>query len=292
VPGQLKLGAHGEKDLARYIWSLDGGNTTTTAPERLGGPAVITVIPKHDFLRTLSVYSLDVAGHLSPTRTYRFLVTAEEPQAGRWLLDETGTDPVAVDELGRNPGTSSGGVTRVAGRHTDGGNAAHFSAPSAITTKSAVLATDHNFSVTAWVRLTDTAVDHVAVAQLGTNTSNFELGYRADAQNVCFGISADDTPGAPTTRACATGRYKAGQWVHLAGVYDALEHQIRLYVDGGSNLAGETVVAGLSTNWKSTGPLTIGNGWGGSHWVGDIDDVTVYQRVLSEVEIQMQALDS
>jgi hypothetical protein len=291
IPGQLKLAANGERDLAEYVWSLDAGAATTVAPPRLGGAVVITVTPESDLLRQLSVYSLDVAGHRSPTRIYRFLVTPPEPEAGHWLLDETGTDPVARDVLERNPGISSGGVTRVAGRHQQAGNAAHFGAPSSISTARPVLATERMFSVTAWVRLTDSAADHVAVSQRGTTGSNFELGYLADERNLCFTITTAEGVDAPLARACTRGAVKFGEWVHLAAVFDPFKRQIRLYVDGGSNLIGETAVQNVAGSLRSAGPMTIGSAWQTRHWLGDIDDVTAYQRVLSEAEISSQALD-
>ena len=73
-----------------------------------------------------------------------------------------------------------------------------------------------------------------------------------------------------------------GKWHHFAAVYDGAE--FRLYVDG--NPDGSEA---------STGPITVStynvfigenSQATGRHWNGQIDDVRVYSRALTEAEVK------
>ena len=73
----------------------------------------------------------------------------------------------------------------------------------------------------------------------------------------------------------------AGTWTHLAGTYDGATH--RLYVNG-IQVAQLALTGAIAT---STGPLKIGGNAIWSEWFnGQIDEVRLYSRALSAVEIQ------
>jgi hypothetical protein len=152
-----------------------------------------------------------------------------------------------------------------------------------------------SFAVSAWVRLADATRDHIIVSQAGAQRTMFELGYRAGVNRLCFSVSHADTPAAAVTRACTTKAPAVGQWTHLAGVFDVVQGKVSLYINGGTNLFGETAVVNHSaTPYPTVGPLLVGRGWSGgapaASWLGDIDEVWAYQRVLTEEEIEDQAL--
>ena len=70
-------------------------------------------------------------------------------------------------------------------------------------------------------------------------------------------------------------------WTHLAATYDGAV--LRLYVNGA--LAGSIAVSGAMA--ASTGVLRIGgNGVWGEWFAGLIDEVRVYNRVLTASEVQ------
>jgi hypothetical protein len=90
--------------------------------------------------------------------------------------------------------------------------------------------------------------------------------------------------GAVTKAATETPANAYGQWVNLVGVFDAVTGTLSLYVNG--VLAGEGT---LATSWRGTGGLFIGsgtkNGAPAGHWQGGVDDVRMYNEVLSHEQI-------
>jgi|GEM_PF-2420409 len=80
-----------------------------------------------------------------------------------------------------------------------------------------------------------------------------------------------------TTTEAAT----AGQWYHVAAVYDGSTTTLRLYVDG--SFIGESVVA---VNTSNTDPLRIGSSYCcGEYFHGTIDEVRIWNLARSESEI-------
>jgi hypothetical protein len=80
-----------------------------------------------------------------------------------------------------------------------------------------------------------------------------------------------------------------GSWYHLAGVFD--HGELRIYVDGqlaGSADAAFTETGSGSTDW-SIGARSIGGAGGDQFFIGELDDVRVYSRVLSDEEIAYDA---
>ena len=78
-----------------------------------------------------------------------------------------------------------------------------------------------------------------------------------------------------------TAQLAASTWTHLAATYDG--STLRLYVNG--TLASSKAVGGSMA--PSTGPLQIGGNTIWPEWfAGQIDEVRVYNRVLSATEVQ------
>lgn len=73
-----------------------------------------------------------------------------------------------------------------------------------------------------------------------------------------------------------------GQWHHVAGVKNGNDYS--LYVDG---ILRDSITDSHPMNGSSGLPLAIGRApsWAGSYFSGDLDDVRVYNRVLSSDEI-------
>ena len=73
--------------------------------------------------------------------------------------------------------------------------------------------------------------------------------------------------------------YPLNTWHHIVGSYQSGSNQIRLYSDG--VLADVGTGGAMTTN---SGSLTIGNGPGGT-FKGVVDDIRIYNRVLSGSEV-------
>jgi hypothetical protein len=70
------------------------------------------------------------------------------------------------------------------------------------------------------------------------------------------------------------------RWVHVAGVYDSVEEEIRLYVNG--TLIDSAVAENDIT---LEGDLRVGKNHYGNHLIGTIDDVATFRKALSQEEI-------
>ncbi len=153
-----------------------------------------------------------------------------------------------------------------------------------------VVDTLRSYSVAAWVKLNPGAANgvyHSAVSIDGTNVSGFFLQYCGACGKFAFAALNGDDTGASTVRAQAQDAPQAGTWYHLVGVYDATAGQLRLYVNGALQdtqpytgafaASGHTIIgAGKFTNRVD-------------YWPGQIDDVSLYQGVLSDQQIQQLA---
>lgn len=76
----------------------------------------------------------------------------------------------------------------------------------------------------------------------------------------------------------------AGEWTHVVGVFSAAEGVYRVYVNG--RLAADGSRRGMRPAERNDLPLRIGaDSQGGHRFIGDIDRVTIYGRVVSEREV-------
>jgi hypothetical protein len=281
VPGAFTLTpASADTDVLSYRWGLDVDTPTTVANPAAGTKtATITVTPTKDQRHTLTVVSIDRAGNPSDEQNYDFYVRPVTTPVGWWQLDESAGTTAADSMPNGHPATATGGLTWAAGRV---GGAGHFNGTDAsLSTTGPPLRTDVSFSVSAWVRLTDTFHNITALGQDGVRNSPFLLRYDGEKDRWGMEMTSADNDSETLDRALSAAPPRYFVWTHLTGVYDAPNHQIRLYVDG----VPQTPVS-HATSWNSTGALTIGRGkWHGfliDQWAGDLDDVQVFQGVLPD----------
>jgi Concanavalin A-like lectin/glucanases superfamily len=201
---------------------------------------------------------------------------------GSWRLDSThGT--VASDATGANPGTAFN-VLWGAGR---GGWGDFNGTDSQIVTAGPVLNTGPgaSFTVAAWVYLTKYAVNVTAVSQDSTGDSAFCLQYYSGGTGWGFTRYAANSVTPSPVSAQSTSPAVLNTWVHLVGVYDADDGQLRLYVNGKpQGTATDT------TPYASHGSLAIGRAQFGAQdidWFpGRINDVEVFQQALTPTEVK------
>jgi hypothetical protein len=75
-----------------------------------------------------------------------------------------------------------------------------------------------------------------------------------------------------------------GLWHHIVAVRDAVENEIRLYVDGVGDSSSATYSAGFDA--PSPTALNVGHLQSGYNYDGTLDEVALYDRALSAAEIQ------
>jgi hypothetical protein len=143
-----------------------------------------------------------------------------------------------------------------------------------------------NGTVSAWVK---TTAHGAGLGYLVDKFNNSPLG--ADAGAVRGYILAVSSAKAAffigdatiSQNAASAGSVNDGVWRHLVGTYDGTT--IRIYVDG--LLDGETASTRMPT--ETTEPLQLGSNVEAiatAHYVGDMDEVRIYNRALSADEIK------
>jgi len=143
--------------------------------------------------------------------------------------------------------------------------------------------TDDKVSLAAWVNFDSVAYTQMIVCKVFNNTTHaspyFSYGLHTLTNGqprfwISRAAGAAYQPG-------AAGMFKVQTWHHIAGVYDGA--QLKLYLDGAlaassnvtGNLLGYDTVLRLGTNGGLTEQLN-----------GKLDDVRIYHRALSEMEIR------
>jgi hypothetical protein len=158
--------------------------------------------------------------------------------------------------------------------------------------KTSSLDVTSSFSVTAWIYATSAPVDDAAIVSnllySTTTPGGFQLDTTIDKGPRALGFKLSnpaDAGGLIFARYGATV-FKLQQWYFVAGVYDATALTLHVYVDGKLDdgpLAG-TVQSALP---KSTLDVHIGHRPSStlSNFSGTIDEVRVYPRALSDLDI-------
>ncbi|MEV4110943.1 LamG-like jellyroll fold domain-containing protein [Nonomuraea sp. NPDC049695] len=214
------------------------------------------------------------------------LATGSTPAGltAHWRLEEpAGNERVYGEGGGPLSATVQGGATF--GGRGQVGTAMQLTGPGAYaSTAGPVLNTTRNFAVSAWVKLpTTAATDMTIVSQDGANQSGFYLKYRAANKKWAFMRTAGDVTAPTSLTAYSANTAVLGQWTHLVGVQDVVAGKLRLYVNG-----VESGTNSLPPVWQAGGGLQIGRAkWNGGpvdYVTGAIDDVRIYDRVLSAEE--------
>lgn len=281
----VTFGANGGTDVTSYQYSVNGDATTldkTATPSAAGGSVTVAVLPDR-FVNWINVRSVDKASNKSAVATVVFYADTPSDPVGDWAMDETGDGTVAADSsVNARDATLGGGATWVDGMT---GSAVELDGSTGYAaTSTSVLNTAASFSVSAWVRDTDTTHTGVVASQTSTNNDGFALYYSVGYNRWVFNRNSSDG-NATTVRAISTSVPVQGQWTHLIGVYDAVNKQIRVYVNG----VLEATTA-FTTPWNAIGALQFGRGGiapsFSNYWEGDIDGAKVYDRVLLPGEVQ------
>jgi endo-1,4-beta-xylanase len=214
----------------------------------------------------------------------RDTLTAWQPPAdapnGWWWLDDP-DDATAYDaSAGGRQATVLGGATLGAEGRVPGSGAYGDTGTAEASTAARVVRTDASYTVSAWVRLTDAAQARVAVSQDGPEVSGFYLMYQQYSNRWEFTVPSAGRQPLVWQTAQASTVPQRDVWTHLAGVYDAANRRLLIYVNG--TLAGQR--DGV-VSWPAEGALRIGRSLSGAHFAGRIADVRTWPRALRAADV-------
>jgi hypothetical protein len=279
VTGSVTVSASAADNLAvaGVQFLLDGaplGAELTASPYSMSWNSASATNGGH----TLSARARDTAGNT--TTSAGVAVTVSNTQAAGLVAAYSfneGTGVTAADASGNNnTGVLSNATWTAQGRF---GNALLFDGTSSVVTiaSSASLTLTTGLTLEAWVYPTGSVDYWRTVIQKAVDAFYLQAGSNlaTPAMGGTFGGSGG------TTTAYAASALPLNTWSHLAATYDGA--QIRVYVNGA--LAGSQAVTGaLETNGNA---IRIGaNTYAGESFQGHIDEVRIYNRALSQAEIQ------
>jgi len=146
-----------------------------------------------------------------------------------------------------------------------------------------------NITVNAWINVSNATNNEQKI--ISTTESGgyalFTTGSTAD-QCAAYQLAFIVSTSSGYRKACAARSLVAnGTWSHIVGTYDG--NNIALYVNG--VLAGSDSYGGATVRYTKSNPTCIGGEsttsacTGGDNFIGSIDDVRIYNRVLSNTEI-------
>jgi Concanavalin A-like lectin/glucanases superfamily len=271
-------------DVVKYCYGVnadpvcDSDHTVTTT----GGAAkTATFRPTRAGTNFLYVQAFDSAGNGSEPEVYEYRVKEGQPARAEWQLDDAAGATQATGTAGDRTLDLVG--SPVLGAPGKVGTGVEFNGTDAyLQSDIPTVHTNISITVAAWVkldRMPTTAA--IVAAQPGNDAPGFELYYSQLYDRWVFNQYSSDSPTATPVRAMSAtaGGVTAGQWYHLAGSYDAVNHVMALYVNG--TLVGSTP---YSTAWDARRGLQIGagnySGSPGSFFPGTIDDVRIYDKAL------------
>ncbi|GIF24588.1 hypothetical protein BJ973_008067 [Actinoplanes tereljensis] len=198
-----------------------------------------------------------------------------------WSMNENNGTTTADDSAYARPATLSG-ATWTTG-HT--GSGLNFNGTTAYASAtSTALQTDRSFTVAGWAKLSDASTTRTVVAQDGTDRTPFALLYYPTSDEWEFGVTNLSTSGSYVRVGAGAGSMTLNRWTHLVGVYDHEAGTATLYVDG---VKKSSVLVG--NLWLAPGATAIGRTWWNAaqanFWAGGIDDVRLYQGILTQDQI-------
>lgn len=193
-----------------------------------------------------------------------------------WKLDD-GAGTIALDSEGGHDGTLVNGPSWVAGQDGDAldfdGANDRIDVPHADT-----LSLANTMSFTSWINPQSIGGNYntIIAKDGGGATSNYYFGLWQD--EIVFGFFA----GATFREVFTDGLgIQAGSWQHIAATFDDTANEVLLYLDGSLVHTGVINFSPTAVN----ADLTIGRSPDGEFWNGLLDDVRIYDSVLSAADI-------
>lgn len=202
---------------------------------------------------------------------------------GHWKLDETGVTTVAVDSSTQG---NNGTLNSLSGANTTPGpfySGLSFSGSSTSISvaDSSTLDLSDDFSFGGWYRFTGSSSDggmRLLSRQDGSNWLFLQYDPATDRWRVGLHrgslVNLYSPPGEPVA--------SDQLWHHIMVVRERDGSTLRLYIDGRESSS----LTGATGSVNPAGSLIIGAIGTGERWIGDIDDIRLYNRALSALEVR------
>ena len=206
--------------------------------------------------------------------------------AGYAFSEASGT--LTADVSGNNnTGTLSGAARTAAGQF---GSALVFNGTSAFVDlgNPAALQLTGSMTISAWIKAAAFPVDDAAVVSRFTRgaAQGFQFDTTVDTGPRTIGFKLTGASGALMIRYGAT-TLQLNQWYFMTGVYDAAARTLDVYLNGQLN---NGTLLGTVTATQQNSPLNVSigrrTGLSGFAFNGTIDEVRIYNRALTQAEIQ------
>ncbi|MDW5328922.1 LamG-like jellyroll fold domain-containing protein [Plantactinospora sp. KLBMP9567] len=296
----------GAADVVKYVYGWAGQvEPLITVTVSAGASYTVSLTPPRYGYNVLNVYSVDRANKRSETGAHRFLTGAPSAPRAHWPLDsidshQFGDQIGSADLVIENSDITWTPDTWVLGERTPIFDSDAAGMSGSATATGTGLDTSGSFSVAAWVRIPSGAlcppeVNRTAVSIDGAQVSGFTLTHNCTQRRWRMRIPATDTASPAFLDAWAPVSLPADTWVHLAGVWDEAEQRVKLWVNGTLDPTSVTTApaawaSARGSGWKATGPVVVGrdrwNGAMGGPFVGQVRDLRVWNRVVTEDDIR------
>ena len=206
------------------------------------------------------------------------LVTPPLPlPIAHWKLDDA-TGSVAVDSVGGHDGTVVDAIWDAG--QLDGGLRFDGSGDVVEVPHDDTLSLTTGFTITAWVRNDSPSVSG-SYRILSKEPDGANSGYWLSFQSQTFWV------GVGGAFYSASIPMSSSVWYHLAVSFDDARDELIIYVNGSETdnyFASATIGA-------NTAPLRLGANWeSGKHWDGILDDVRIYDQILTSPQVASLAV--
>jgi chitodextrinase len=233
---------------------------------------------------TYHVKATDAAGNFSAysnLATVVTLATSSSLTAAFGLNEGTGSTTSDVSGNGIT-GTLQGATWTIAGKYGNGlvlnGSSSYVDLGNPVP-----LQLTGSMSLSAWVFPTANPPDDGQIIAKSGNSDGWQLKTTPDTGKRTFGIAISN--GSSNTQRYSQTVLTLNTWYHVAGVYNAAAQTLDIYVNG---VLDNGVLTGTvpSSQHNAASNAYIGQRTGGFFFGGTIDEVRVYNAVITQAQIQ------
>jgi hypothetical protein len=288
-PGEVIIGStSADVTTFRYGWTeaVPNSKPAGTLAGEPGKAVKIPIVAPSYGVNTLWVKAIDATLN-ERVDFIEFDVAEPTGPVARWRLEtRPGVDLAdaladgADGKAGDTPLTAKGITWPDSTRMLQAKAASFDGTASTATTTTSVLNTTASYSVAAWVRPRDVNGFQTVVSKDGETGqhSPFRLQLRAGTSPRWCMVMNPSLTAADKVMACSDAEPVAGRWTHVAGTFNAVTDELRVWVDGRD--WGTTIPAPQT----SGGPIVLGRasdaGAPSDRFRGEIADVRLFDRVL------------